>query len=423
MRFNSIFLTNAGIALLNRAVSGTTIIWGECACTGDTLTTSSIAIENRVCSGNTVAAFNDSEQIASLSCSMDNTADDLLEGNAVSFGIFAKIQGDDNEVLAICATSSQPMSIPTYASDDGTTKVNVLVNLSVDISDGVVQVLEITEHNVYALAMDLQTEINARYAFDTRCVTTHAAGDPNRGDRQYIRGKKTFYDDCYFGAIWLDDIVADNRIQCNGSIQAEYYIQSNGDVRGKNFIGISADSSIGTQESPMYKAFIKELEATKVVVHTIYGHENEDMYEGELCLNIQASNVFIEGNDGNILILDSSGLYLAWNYSIQLSGSGKFKGDLEGRIPFPESSSEVVPIGSIVLLRIKYTEILAQYFEHGMLRESGLADYELAVGSFGETGINANNVVRLASGQKFRTLSGSVFANSQVSHALAVRVE
>ena len=210
MQFNSIFLTNAGVALINRAVSGTTVIWGECACTSDTLTASSTAIANRVCSGNTVAAFNDEEETVALSCSMDNTAAGLSAGNAVSFGIYAKIQGDENYVLVLYATSNNPMAITAYSSDDDTTKVRVLVNLSLDISNGVVQSIAVTEPNVYALAQDLQTEINARQAADaglctktelnelaSRVVTTNVQGDSSTGENQNIRGEKAFLSRLY----------------------------------------------------------------------------------------------------------------------------------------------------------------------------------------------------------------------------------
>lgn len=210
MNFNAIYFTNAGSELINRAISGNTIVWGACACTSDTLTAASTAIRNKVCSGYTVAAFNSGEGTAELSCSMDNTAANVAGGDAVSFGIYAKIQGDEGYILAIYATAETPMTIPDYDEDDGTTKVRVVVNLSLNINDGTVQTIEVTEPNVYALAQDLQTEINARQTADaalctktelgeleSRVVTTHIQGSETTGEDQTIRGEKAFLNRLY----------------------------------------------------------------------------------------------------------------------------------------------------------------------------------------------------------------------------------
>lgn len=210
MNFNHIYFTNAGSELINRAISGNTIVWGECACTSDTLTAASTAITNKVCSGYAVAAFNSGEGTAELSCSMDNTAADVAGGDAVSFGIYAKIQGDEGYILAIYATAETPMTIPDYDEDDGTTKVRVIVDLSLNINDGTVQTIEVTEPNVYALAQDLQTEINARQTADaalctktelseleSRVVTTNIQGSPTTGENQTIYGEKAFSNRIY----------------------------------------------------------------------------------------------------------------------------------------------------------------------------------------------------------------------------------
>lgn len=210
MNFNHIYFTNAGSELINRAISGNTIVWGACACTSDTLTAASTAIRNKVCSGYAVAAFNSGEGTAELSCSMDNTAADVAGGDAVSFGIYAKIQGDEGYILAIYATAETPMTIPDYDEDDGTTKVRVVVNLSLNINDGTVQTIEVTEPNVYALAQDLQTEINARQTADaalctktelgeleSRVVTTNIQGSSTTGENQSIRGEKAFMNRLY----------------------------------------------------------------------------------------------------------------------------------------------------------------------------------------------------------------------------------
>lgn len=249
MNFNAIYFTNAGVEIMNRAISGRTIVWGICACTSDTLTAESTTLTNKVCSGNTVAAFNDGQGTATLSCSMDNTAADVTGGDAASFGIYAKIQGDADFVLAIYATAETPMTIPDYDADDSTSKVRVIVNLSLDINEGTVQTIEVTEPNVYALAQDMQAEINARETTDEnlqaeisarettdenlqteiearealaeRVVTTHAAGSATTGESQTIRGEKTFNN-----RIYTNGVNSNSSILCFSQISANYNNQA-----------------------------------------------------------------------------------------------------------------------------------------------------------------------------------------------------
>ena len=101
----------------------------------------------------------------------------------------------------------------------------------------------------------------------------------------------------------------------------------------------------------------------------------------------------------------------------------KFVGNLNGVIPYVESSNGAVPIGCIVLLRVKYLSAYTAVFSAGSLFKSDSSEYELSIGCFTDTGINANNSsTKLGAGLNFRALSQCLFANNTVTHVLAIRV-
>ena len=192
MYFDVSCLTDAGKALLTRASSGAKIIWGTCGCfTQQTPGTSSTYLTGKCASGSSSAVFESASNTATISCAVDNTESGLTAGYANSFGLWAKIDGDDDETLVLIAfvTTAHPSYFPTYSG--ASSKVGAIIDISVSVSDGVVSTINLTE-SAYALASNLQTEIDAREALENRVVTTHSASSQTTGVQQTIYGLKNF---------------------------------------------------------------------------------------------------------------------------------------------------------------------------------------------------------------------------------------
>lgn len=206
MHFDVSTLTTAGKALLTRATAGAKIIWGTCGCfTQSTPGVSSTSLIGKVASGTAVAVFQSTDNTAKISCSVDNTASGLSAGSANSFGLWAKIEGDSTETLVLIAyvTTTPATYFPTYSGVS--TKVGAIIDISVTVSDGVVQTINLVESGYAlaanlqleidereALAANLQAEIDEREALAARVVTTYTANSQTTGDAQTVYGRKTF---------------------------------------------------------------------------------------------------------------------------------------------------------------------------------------------------------------------------------------
>jgi hypothetical protein len=209
MYFDKSTMTTAGDQLLTRLSAGDEIIWGRGACFTDTITDATAATMTTftgtcVCDGNATAAFVAENENTGITASMDNSVQGCAAGYARSFGLWAKISGDANWTLVLVAYISDEQATPPsyFPAYDGTgeTLLRAAVELSVVVSDGVVTSIQ-PSSQLYALASDLQTEINTRSSFDTRCVTTHAAGSDTTGEDQEIYGEKRFLDGIALGKV------------------------------------------------------------------------------------------------------------------------------------------------------------------------------------------------------------------------------
>lgn len=218
MIFTSSFLTTAGIQLLTQAASGSSIVWTDCGCSSvydqDTITAATTTFDSFVCKGTAVATFNETGNVAAISCSMTNNDQNCTEGDADVFGLWAHVVdplgdiGEDVLVLIAKRGSAAATHFPEYI--DETTELTAIVDLSVEMNDGVVASINLIQ-SAFALARDLQTEISAREALSarvaanedvcSRAVTTHASGTPTVGEAQTIYGKKTFKGDIYIGDV------------------------------------------------------------------------------------------------------------------------------------------------------------------------------------------------------------------------------
>lgn len=205
MIFTESFLTNAGAALLTEAAAGSRIVWTQCGCSQvanqDTITATTTTFDNFVCKGSAVSVF--TSDVASISCTMSNAEPSCTPGNADVFGLWAHlVDSEDNagsDILAFIAKRGSAAATYFPARVDEKTELTGIVDLSVDISDGVVQTINLVQSS-FALAGNLQTEIEARQALESRVVTTHSAGSPTTGDDQTIYGIKSFKSEIHVNA-------------------------------------------------------------------------------------------------------------------------------------------------------------------------------------------------------------------------------
>ena len=199
MLFTDAFLTNAGAQLLTEAVSGSRIIWGQCGCTQiddqSELDAGTTTFSNFVCKGSSSAAFQLANNTAKISCPMSNSADGCTPGRADAFGLWAKLMqptgGESAEVLVLIAKrgTANASYFPEYV--DERTNLLGIVDLSVNVTEGIVQSIEISR-TAYALASDLMTEISERQLADARLVSCHTASSTTEGEDQTIYGAKNF---------------------------------------------------------------------------------------------------------------------------------------------------------------------------------------------------------------------------------------
>lgn len=199
MLFTDAFLTNAGAQLLTQAVSGSRIIWGQCGCTQiddqSELDAGTTTFSNFVCKGSSSAAFQLANNTAKISCPMSNSADGCTPGRADAFGLWARVMqptgGESAEVLVLIAKrgTANASYFPEYV--DERTNLMGIVDLSVNVTEGIVQSIEISR-TAYALASDLMTEISERQLADARLVSCHTASSTTEGEDQTIYGAKNF---------------------------------------------------------------------------------------------------------------------------------------------------------------------------------------------------------------------------------------
>lgn len=130
------------------------------------------------------------------------------------------------------------------------------------------------------------------------------------------------------------------------------------------------------------------------------------------------------GGDSSFMGVITADSGITSNGDITIGSGKKFVGNLDGVIPHVESSSsKTVPVGCIILIKIKSESSASTLLAVGSMLTSGNSPYEISIGCFSETGINANNSSPLDDGQTFRTLSQCVFSDNGVTHALAIRVD
>lgn len=142
----------------------------------------------------TNAIVNDARTSVSIYSELTN---EEYDGDARTFGAWAKIDGDENDVLVIVARCGG--ATPTTINPAGDGVVKAFVDFTLQISAEQAQAVEASE-GYYATAAALESEQDAREALAERVVTTHKNGVPDEGDDQLIRGGKAFVDGITIGS-------------------------------------------------------------------------------------------------------------------------------------------------------------------------------------------------------------------------------
>lgn len=212
MIFEDSYITDAGQALITRATAGTKIVWGKCGCyehTGinamsDSQINALTTLNNPCALGQASSVFEDygaENYDAKITCQCSNAETGCSAGQALAFGLWGKIEGEASEVLVAVARSGThtPTTFPAY---DGTIQTRLIgvIELTIKVQRGAASTITINP-SLFALANDLQTEIEARQdlqdrfeQIEGRVVTTHAYGSSTTGELQTIYGPKEFMD-------------------------------------------------------------------------------------------------------------------------------------------------------------------------------------------------------------------------------------
>lgn len=201
MLFIESFITDAGKLLLARAAAQEgRIEWTQAATSNnpnaEEYTTDQMNSMDNTSFGTktssgvvTNAIANDSQDSATIYAELTN---EYYNGEARMFGAWAKIEGDNSDVLAIVARCGSGVT-PTTINPASQGVVKAFVDFELLISAEQAQAVQVSE-GWYATQAALQTEAQAREALAGRVVTTHKAGNSSQGDTQTILGQKTFID-------------------------------------------------------------------------------------------------------------------------------------------------------------------------------------------------------------------------------------
>ena len=200
MQFDSSYITTAGSALFARATASTSggtstpIVWGSVYTSSVDMRAlqpeqiralTSIPESERSSSGSVTSARHDvidGNHVAKLECEIKN---EQYSGIAYAIGVYAKLQGDADEVLAAIAR------VDTNGSDPDTVPASgdywAIIDFILTVRDDQLNLLE-APASYYASAQALQKLTN-------RVVTTHVESSDTTGEQQDVYGIKTFKND------------------------------------------------------------------------------------------------------------------------------------------------------------------------------------------------------------------------------------
>lgn len=209
MAFNDSYITNVGQDLLTAAASGEKITWIKAATSSydvDTLTptqmkalTSIVQSDSQYTGDGLVSSFiymDGNPKTASINCQIDNATHEN-GGPANLFGVWAttSVTYQEEKLVFVARRGGGAQTSISPKSVDPEFKLFVKFGIRLDSFDNAPEVTLTVANDVYATANALQTEQDARTAFDERAVTAHSASSETAGENQSIYGVKTFEND------------------------------------------------------------------------------------------------------------------------------------------------------------------------------------------------------------------------------------
>lgn len=466
MFFNKKYLTTAGKNLLDQAVAGSTITWGTCATSSLSYVSDedSRNLEDIAVNGN-YTSFGMVEDVVPsnngnlvINCRVTNNPDtvsEIVSGEARAFGVWARLEDSEDSTLVAVAfwalDEGSPETVPEYTE---ASLFEATVDLYIKTSDNVISTIEsnpswmtptstfdafktsvnneLAELNNFkdSTTSDLSEFNNFKNnvtddlsdfnSLKNRVVTTHSASSTSAGENQTIKGIKTFDDYTYFNSNTIATHLTTNILNIHNYV-ATSNITTNGILNLEaSEICIDTDTDTLVISSPNNRNL--EISATCNIGIRNYIEMYNGLYvEGTL----SAIEDFSCGGTSNFMGEITADSGITSHSDIKVDNGGKFVGNLDGVIPYAENfNNNTVPVGCIVFLRIMNESNLSGTWSVGSELTSSSQTYELSVGCFSETGVNAiNSSSPLAEGQTFRTLSQCVFNNSQITNVLAIRVE
>lgn len=214
MLFKDSYITDAGVELFIRAAAQSgKIVWTTAATSAtdadeyDTAQMNALDTDkfgDYTSSGFiTNAIIDDSKTSVSVYCEVTNKQ---YNGLARLFGAWAKVEGDESDVLAVvarCGTGVTPTTINPVSEG----LVKAFVDFSMQLSAEQAQSVQVSE-GYYATNTALESEQAARESLAARIVTTHKANDEATGEDQDIFGVKKFWNGINFKEAGFDEQTA-----------------------------------------------------------------------------------------------------------------------------------------------------------------------------------------------------------------------
>lgn len=379
MLFRESFITDKGAEILARAAAGDgPIIWTRAATSNANTDSDSLAEMNRMTDITKTAAdsytssgvvtnavVNDARTSVSIYAELTN---EEYDGEARTFGAWAKIDGDENDVLAIVARCGG--ATPTTINPASEGVVKAFVDFTLQISAEQAQAVAVGEE-YYATAAALEDEQDAREALAGRVVTTHRAGDETAGDAQTILGEKTFNqrvtiaqsgDVFAYGNVMMKGISA---IGLDADTGVVAWNETNGryvEVLKVNATESDAKNAISIRNVKYFS--VGKVSAGNVETGLIVGIDGEDMQEGMKLLTVNADEITF--NSGVTFLLNEAAIYEsdgnielqpATGKSVDIKGKLSVEDGLIGLAPYVNNTTFKVKIGSIVMMYAISTEI------------------------------------------------------------------
>ena len=246
MQFDSSYITTAGSELFARATASANssvshpIVWGSVYTSKTDMRSltqeemrslTSIPENERSSSGSVTSARHDiidGNHIVKLECEINNRQ---YHGSAYAIGVYAKLDGDSNEILAAIARVDTSGSTPDIIQQSG--EYLAIIDFAIAIRGDQFNIQKV-DSSYYASAKSMQDLAN-------RVVTTHVESDVTVGEDQDVRGNKYFQNGIMLNGqdgrscIEFTDVYGRQDIACTVSISP----QSHG-------IGISYGSHLFT---------------------------------------------------------------------------------------------------------------------------------------------------------------------------------